>query len=779
MPVFPWIKTTLATIVTIMAAPVFAQTAMPMPSNASTEEVAAYAVFEKYCARCHQDGALKPGLEKAKSGFGHVLDIRRLAQDTKFVVQGDVLGSKLHNVMGEYSFPSMPDDCSNSTCYPTQSEMDAVATWIELLGQTEPERPFVSLADLYAAAQDDLRAQPTNRRDRIRYFSLRAMHNDADVSQENLDGYRSATVKLINALSWNPRPFRAEPVDANGVLIRVFLPDLDWTHDTWGLLESAYPYGMTSATDPNLSQLQYMAGTQVPVIRADWFAAKASSPPLYYDILKLPDTAQGLHQLLRIDLNRNIQDEQVVRAGFQDSGVSTNNRLIERHPMGTGFFWTSYDFAGSVGRQSFFEYPLGPEGAYPAQRAFKHDGGESIFTLPNGFHAYYLNTSDGARLDVGPTTIVRDDDYTDGTGEVVNGISCISCHSKGIRLNDDRVREVAMNDLSLSPQERQTINAIYPGQQVVSDWMKRDTEAFFAALSSAGLNPEVTAGGLEPVRGLFVYHVDAFVDFTQAASEMGLTPDALRARIAFVGPELASLMLRLDQSPIARDEWTATFPLLVERVTDYRAIPIDQRQPVDLSYSVQQAVDTYAPTPTHTAPAPTYDPVANGVATQSALTIYTDKPAYKIGDGIRIIIEPRADCRLTLINIDNDNKSCVLYPHPAFPDTPIKGGTQYIFPPQGSLTASEVGTETILAICNASPEAISIAARDTSQVSCDPGQRATPYASISNDVIVREVFTLNPGSDTNTADNGATYRALSTQNPNIAKAQISVPVTQY
>lgn len=376
------------------------------------------------------------------------------------------------------------------------------------------------------------------------------------------------------------------------------------------MMEAAYPYGMTSETDPNLSQLQHMAGTQVPVIRADWFAAKASLPPLYYDILHLPDTAQGLHQLLRIDLDRNIQDEQVVRAGFQDSGVSTNNRLIERHPMGTGFFWTSYDFAGSVGRQSFFEYPLGPDTAYPSQNAFQHDGGESIFTLPNGFHAYYLNTADGARLDVGPTTIVRDDDYTDGTGEVVNGISCISCHSKGIRLNDDKVRDVALNNLSLSPQERQTIQAIYPGQDVVSDWMKRDTDAFFAALSSAGLDPEATAGGLEPVRGLFVYHVDAFVDFTQAASEMGMTPDELRARIAFVGPDLASLIQRLDQSPIARDEWTATFPLLVERVTDYRAIHIGQHQTVDLSYSVQQAVNTYAPTPTHVPPAPTYDPIA-------------------------------------------------------------------------------------------------------------------------------------------------------------------------
>ena len=38
--------------------------------------------------------------------------------------------------------------------------------------------------------------------------------------------------------------------------------------------------------------------------------------------------------------------------------------------------------------------------------------------------------------------------HTDGTGEVVNGISCISCHSKGMRLNEDHVRDVAMADLT-------------------------------------------------------------------------------------------------------------------------------------------------------------------------------------------------------------------------------------------------------------------------------------------------------------------------------------------
>ena len=59
---------------------------------------------------------------------------------------------------------------------------------------------------------------------------------------------------------------------------------------------------------------------------------------------------------------------------------------------------------GLIGKQNLYEHPLGPKG----KNAFEHDGGESIFSLPNGFQAYYLNTADGKSLDKGPTNIVQD-----------------------------------------------------------------------------------------------------------------------------------------------------------------------------------------------------------------------------------------------------------------------------------------------------------------------------------------------------------------------------------
>ncbi|CUH75272.1 DUF4384 domain-containing protein [Tropicibacter naphthalenivorans] len=789
-----WIKAAAVGALGLTALPAFANDAMPLPAGASDLDKAAYDVLDKHCARCHQDGALKDGMTQPKSGFGHVLDLKRLAQDTKFVIHGKPIGSKLYDVIGEYSFPAMPDDCTDSACFPTDAEMKIVADWITELGnQAPPERTFVSLEELHKLAHDDLQQQPTNRRDRIRYLSMRSIWNNKDVSEENYEGYKNATVKLVNALSWNPTPYKFEKVDPHGVLLRVYLPEINWDADKWHLLEMQYPYAMQSDTDPYLSPLQHMSGTQVPIIRADWFASTAPVSPLYYDLLGLPDTVAGLEALLNLDINANIQNELVVRAGFQNSGVSTNNRLIERHPLQTGFFWTSYDFAGSKGRQSFFEYPLGPVEAYGPELAFNHDGGESIFTLPNGFHAYYLNTAEGARLDVGPTSIVRDDDYGDGTGEVVNGISCMSCHNKGIRLNEDKVREVAMNDFSLSPEARQTIDATFPGAEVVAEWFQKDTDQFFAALESAGIPAETTAGGLEPIRGLFVYHVDRFINFAQAANELGLTEEELRGRAGFVGVDMASLINRLQVSPIARDEWAVAYPAMLEKVTEYRPIKAEKVAAADLSYSVNKVVQgtDYAPPAAKTPPpaktvapatsyadaqkAPDYVPTQHSVQAQSHLTVYTDKPTYKVGEGLRVFIEPRQDCRLTLISIDDRKRSCVLYPFPGLEDIVIPGGTQYVFPPRGSLKTTEAGLETILAICNGSNAAISAERQGYDAVSCAAADHESTYKAVVNEVLALD---LNDTPDKVT-NAGASYKAVSDHNPNVTKAQISVVVSDY
>src|SRR5205823_1478979 len=115
------------------------------------------------------------------------------------------------------------------------------------------------------------------------------------------------------------------------------------------------------------------------------------------------------------------------RAGAAHSGVSAHNRLIERHSSKAGYLWTSYDFRADTGKKNLFEFPLGPGAALAVGgEGFEHDGGETIFSLANGFQGYYLNKANGEPLDQGPPDIVLDPERVDKL--VTNGISCMGCH---------------------------------------------------------------------------------------------------------------------------------------------------------------------------------------------------------------------------------------------------------------------------------------------------------------------------------------------------------------
>jgi hypothetical protein len=180
-------------------------------------------------------------------------------------------------------------------------------------------------------------------------------------------------------------------------------------------------------------------------LRADWFTFAVAQPPLYDEIinrmLDIDDlSAEGAQErieyALGVDRIENLQNGEAVRAGFLSSGVSDHNRLIERHESDYGAYWISYDFkrTGAGPLQDLRKVPLGPEHAHLSSnpdRVFEHDGGEMVFTLPNGLQGYLLATDDGTRLNRAPSDIVRDANRPDRI--IVNGISCIKCHDRGIK----------------------------------------------------------------------------------------------------------------------------------------------------------------------------------------------------------------------------------------------------------------------------------------------------------------------------------------------------------
>ena len=353
--------------------------------------------------------------------------------------------------------------------------------------RTCPQAGVPGAGEVLGLIRADLDKVAERTRRFTRYFTLTPYN--AGLSADELQSYRHALSKLVNSLSWDSRIVVPQPIDPAGTILRIDLRDYDWNEKVWEAVLAANPYGI-EAVLPAAQEIYKSTQCRQPYVRADWFVAAASRPPLYHEVLRLPATLGALEKLLRLDTAENIRQERVARAGFNSSGVSRNNRLIERHESGV-VYWISYDFAGNVGRQNLFAHPLGPG---DGETAFRHDGGEVIFSLPNGLQAYLLADAAGRRIDKGPQAIVSDPRRPDRAVE--NGMSCMSCHARGMILKDDQVRpHVLENPAAFTKEDRDAILALYPPREKLAALVQEDSRRFKEAVAQTGAPLSASGAG--------------------------------------------------------------------------------------------------------------------------------------------------------------------------------------------------------------------------------------------------------------------------------------------
>ncbi len=504
-------------------------------------------ILKTNCYRCHgQDGA-------NEGGFNFVADLGQLVQRRR-VIPGDPGKSK---IMRRITDPNDPMPPAEEKTRPSPDQVALLKKWIEAgapAAEEAAKHSFLAPADMLRAMCDDLdRAKP---RDRLflRYFTLTHLYN-AGLSAEELQSYRHGLSKLVNSLSWGKGIVMPQVVDAEGTILRIDLRDYQWNEKVWEAIVAGNPFGVLFETDAARS-CSDAAGCKLPYVRADWFVATASRPPLYHDILQLPGSESELEKMLRVDVLENIRQERVVRAGFNGSGVSRNNRLIERHESGATVYWKSYDFAGNTGRQNLFAHPLGPK---DSATGFLYDGGEIIFSLPNGLQAYLLVDAKGQRIDKGPTAIVSDPRRPDRAVE--NGLSCIACHARGIIDKTDQVRgHVLKNPKAFSPTALETILALYPPPEILAALIRADAKRFQEAVAKTGAPLSTT----EPIAALAA-RFETELDLPLVAAEAAVAPsDLLKALDRF--PHLAKVLgpLRVNGGTVQRQVFIDNFQDLVE-----------------------------------------------------------------------------------------------------------------------------------------------------------------------------------------------------------------------
>jgi len=653
--------------------------AADIPQPANEVEKAAFAALDKHCARCHQDGKLVDRVKPA-SGFGNVLYLTAVSKNPGLVIPGNPDGSELVKQIASGNMPYDIKDGSNFLAEtPTQAEVAAIRTWITSLKETAAAtcgaREFVDNEEMVTAIANDLDQEPDHRVKGMRYISLANLYNSCSTDEE-MRVYQQAVIKLLNSLSTNPEVLTLKTVDEHGTLIKFNLDDLNWTEEDWNKIIKVYPY----AVRPDVKRyddLVSRVNTKVPYVRGDWLAFTAARPALYHELLRLPKTAQELEKSLNLDVKSNIEKFLVTRVASRKSFVSQNNRLIERHNISTGYFWTSYDFEGNKGVQSLFEHPLGPFG----DNAFKHDGGESIWSLPNGFQAYYLNKANGEQLDKGPTSIVRDKDRKDFA--VTNGISCMGCHDQGIRLYIDQVRDHVLNERSFSKDVRDKVEALYPPQGSVDRILKSDMQRFQDAMKRAGIDPNAKIDGIEMINALS-NHYERDLTLTGVAAEFTIDEKKFE-ELAIQESDARRVLNRVKQASIPRDEFEAEFSQILKQVTDDEMIKLD-----DAADAVKAEV----------AKVNEGDSKVDG---KSTLTLIADKTDYNVNDKPVFIVQSDADCSLTLINVDGKGTGTVLFPNKFQQDSFIKAKQAFEFPAPNSpfqFRMQDPGTETVIALCN-------------------------------------------------------------------------------
>jgi hypothetical protein len=146
---------------------------------------------------------------------------------------------------------------------------------------------------------------------------------------------------------------------------------------------------------------------------------------------------------------------------------------------------------------------------------------------------------------------------------VENGVSCMSCHSRGLIPKRDQIRtHLEENQNAFSRPEADTIKALYPPDATLQELFAADNARFRKAVEQTGSRLAAT----EPIAAL-VLQYEKELDLGTAAAELGLQPAALSERFdqsALLARTLGAL--RVQGGTVQRQVFLDAFPDLVREL---------------------------------------------------------------------------------------------------------------------------------------------------------------------------------------------------------------------
>jgi hypothetical protein len=404
---------------------------------------------------------------------------------------------------------------------------------------------FVSSDELLQAVAADVASLDNDDQQFARYLSLVDISN-AGVCGADLDEARAALVKLVNSLSIETVVTPLIAIDVDETIFRLDMQVYGWNRavevdgtdfvDVWEAIIASSPHAVPfvgAQADAAVDD----TGTSVPVLSGNAFVAAASSAPLYYGVLGIPEDVDGfILNELAIDIQANRVDEEVVRAGLGGTGVGRFEFLAERHDIEVraGFLWQI--FSDENGAQALTDDPLSTP---PSEER------EFAFTLPNGLLAHVLADADGQRIDDSALTL----DTDESNFRSVIARSYMKFRAQGVTPTD-RLRDIALNDPRFDAEEKEAIRNLYPSGGELARIVDADRIVPAAALARIGLD----INDRDPVDATFL-EFDRDVDADTAAAELYVSTEELLSNLALLDPALAVL----DGGSVDRQDFDALY----------------------------------------------------------------------------------------------------------------------------------------------------------------------------------------------------------------------------
>lgn len=428
--------------------------------------------------------------------------------------------------------------------------------------------PATSPAGEVLAALADARRLPADQARQTRYLTLYA------VPAERRAEFAKVLAFHVNSLSREADLVAPRRITAT--LVAVELDNYGWAGTTYGPLATIDPWFHAKATDGRtetlihapwlpvqaIAELATLTGSVVPILRADWFVAHTGEQRPYYDFLALKTQADA-EKLAGLDRAAAVRIRKELAAVVTESSVTLNNRQIFRFGSVGGAWWETRDVESSTEKRNAVRNLDGD---------FKPDAHEIYFSLPNGLFGFLLSDAAGKLIDTAPDKIASDSASTSTDRRVRVGVSCIRCHTEGLRPIDDWSRKVFRvgNETALGSPDRdkaRRLKQLYlgPMQKAITDDRARYSEALKEV---TGWKPEELSKAYAAAWA--AYESGAMLP-ADVARELGCTEAellaALKAQLKAVGLDLALSGLVSDPpAPIRREHLDEFVPVLMPMV---------------------------------------------------------------------------------------------------------------------------------------------------------------------------------------------------------------------